>query len=122
MVASITVKPKKRGRPATGRDPLIAARLPPELTARIDARAKREQTSRSEAIRRLIEHALASTPTPVVKFRRAKRRSLRNVEQDLDDAIANTFPASDPVAAEEPAPLEKRRAVKRIRRNRSRQG
>ena len=98
-------------------------RMHPPLLTNIDdwASHQPDRPSRPEAIRRLIEQALASTPTPVVKFRRAKRRSLRNVEQDLDDAIANTFPASDPVAAEEPTPLEKRRAVKRIRHNRARQ-
>ncbi len=53
--------PKKRGRPATGRDPLTALRLPPAMRANIENWAKQQSDnpSRSEAIRRLIELALA---------------------------------------------------------------
>jgi len=61
MSASIVVKPKKRGRPSTGgRDPLVAARLPPTLTAAIDAWAAKagDGVTRSEAIRRLVELGL----------------------------------------------------------------
>ncbi|MBX9841082.1 MAG: ribbon-helix-helix domain-containing protein [Xanthobacteraceae bacterium] len=53
------VIPKKRGRPATGKDPLVALRLPPELIKAIDAwAAKFGKASRSEAIRTLIETSL----------------------------------------------------------------
>jgi hypothetical protein len=58
------VKPKqarKPGRPfAGGRDPLVAARLPTELTRRIDAWAKLHEVTRSEAMRQLLEQALSS--------------------------------------------------------------
>jgi Arc/MetJ-type ribon-helix-helix transcriptional regulator len=57
MKKSITVRPK-RGRPATGKDPLISARFPEELTAQIDNFAKIRELSRSEAIRRLVELGL----------------------------------------------------------------
>jgi len=57
MNKSIKVRPK-RGRPATGKDPLISARIPDELTAQIDAWAKENETSRSDAIRRLVELGL----------------------------------------------------------------
>jgi hypothetical protein len=60
MRKSIRVKPKKRGRPATGKDPLIGARLPPELISKLDAWASRASIGRSEAVRRLLERALAS--------------------------------------------------------------
>jgi len=55
------VIPKKRGRPATGRDPVLALRLPPTLRAEIErwAKQQKDKPSRSEAIRRLIEVALA---------------------------------------------------------------
>ena len=46
-------KPKKRGRPATGRDPMYGARLSNELVGQIDAWAKVEKLSLSEAMRRL---------------------------------------------------------------------
>jgi len=63
-MSSINAKQKKRGRPATGMDPMIGARFPSELTARIDAWASAHSTSRSEAIRRLVEQALAAPQSP----------------------------------------------------------
>jgi hypothetical protein len=62
MPKSITVKPKKRGRPATGRDPLVGVRIPTELIAEIDAWARRSKITRSEAIRQFIEAALPKAP------------------------------------------------------------
>jgi Ribbon-helix-helix protein, copG family len=57
---SISAKPKKRGRgrPATGRDPMIGLRLPKDEIARLDEWAKTNGCTRSEAIRVLIERAL----------------------------------------------------------------
>jgi hypothetical protein len=59
--SSKKVIPKKIGRPATGRDPVMAVRLPPSLTLHIESWAKQQhdKPTRSEAIRRLIEFALA---------------------------------------------------------------
>ncbi len=59
MTKSIKVSPKKRGRPATGKDPMIGARFDPEAVAAIEAWAKTADVSRSEAIRRLVELGLA---------------------------------------------------------------
>lgn len=59
MGTSIAVKPKKRGRPATGRDPLIGFRAPPEMSASLDkviadwADAD-TRPSRSELIRMIV--------------------------------------------------------------------
>jgi hypothetical protein len=52
---------KKRGRPATGRHPITALRLAPTLKTALEDWAERQlgKPSRSEAIRRLIELALA---------------------------------------------------------------
>jgi hypothetical protein len=60
MAKSIPVLQKKRGRPATGQDPLLNFRAPPALVERVDNWAAKQQDtpSRSEAIRRLIEKAL----------------------------------------------------------------
>ena len=58
MKKSIPVRLKKRGRPATGVDPLVAARFPQEAIDRIDAWAKSNGTNRSDAIRRLVELGL----------------------------------------------------------------
>lgn len=61
MAKSKQVVPKKRrGRPATGRDPVTAIRLSEELRANIDAWAavQEDELGRSEAIRRLVELGL----------------------------------------------------------------
>jgi hypothetical protein len=57
--SSKKVVPKKRGRPATGKEPMLAFRAPPEFTAEVEAWAKRQpdNPSRSEALRRLVEIA-----------------------------------------------------------------
>jgi hypothetical protein len=59
MAKSIRVIPKKRGRPATGKDPLVATRMPAELIKSIDNwGAEHADASRSAAIRRLVELGL----------------------------------------------------------------
>lgn len=58
MMKSIKVMPKKRGRPATGRDPQVIVRLPPSMIEAIDGRAAESSVTRSEAIRRLLERGL----------------------------------------------------------------
>jgi hypothetical protein len=55
---SIKVMPKKRGRPATGKDPQIVARMPAESIANVDAWAEANKTMRSAAFRRLVEIGL----------------------------------------------------------------
>lgn len=44
---------------------MVAARLPPELTERIEAWAAENVVSRSEAIRRLVERALSTVAVPI---------------------------------------------------------
>ena len=60
-LSSKKVIPKKRGRPRTGKDPMLAFRAPPAFTAEVEAWAKRQpdSPSRSEALRRLVELGLA---------------------------------------------------------------
>jgi hypothetical protein len=54
-----TVILKKKGRPATGQDPISSIRLPADLTQAIDKWAEGNRAgSRSEAMRRLIELGL----------------------------------------------------------------
>jgi hypothetical protein len=62
MPRSIPVLRKRRGRPPTGQDPVTAVRLPLALKSQIDDWAKRQpdNPSRSEAIRRLVQLALAA--------------------------------------------------------------
>jgi predicted DNA-binding protein len=54
------VIPKKRGRPATGNDPVRSFRMPDELMGRIDnwSAEQGDGPSRAEAIRRLVEIGL----------------------------------------------------------------
>jgi hypothetical protein len=60
----IPTEKKKRGRPATGRDPLIALRMPPEERQAVEAWAAEQpdKLSLSKAIRRLVSQALAAAP------------------------------------------------------------
>ncbi len=59
MKKSIKVMPKKRrGRPATGKDPQVVVRMPTSLIAVVDVWAMANDTSRSDAFRRLIELGL----------------------------------------------------------------
>lgn len=59
MSKSIKVTPKKRGRPATGKDPLVTFRLPPETIKAVEDWKKRTgAVSRSSAYRALIELGL----------------------------------------------------------------
>lgn len=57
MAKSISVK-RKVGRPATGVDRLVAARMPEDMIASIEAWAAKNRVDRSEAIRRLVELGL----------------------------------------------------------------
>jgi hypothetical protein len=75
MAKSILVIHKKRGRPATGHDPVIAIRLPRELTDRIDEWMKiSDAPSRSEAVRRLIEVGLGRPAVSTEKPKKPHRR------------------------------------------------
>jgi len=78
MAKSIKVNQKKRGRPATGRDPVSAVRLSPELTAAVDKWGEDHDATRSEAIRRLVEIGLAAKtkPTKAAPARAARAKEL----------------------------------------------
>ncbi len=58
MKKSITVGRKIRGRPATGTDPQYAVRLSQEFVEQIDRWAKANDTTRSGAMRMLMELGL----------------------------------------------------------------
>ena len=66
MSTSIKVKPKKRGRPATGKDPLIGFRAPPDVRGAIVKWAENQpdKPTLSEAIRRLVEIGLTMKSRP----------------------------------------------------------
>ena len=55
---SIKDKPKKRGRPATGKDPMVGFRSPKSLIDKIDDAIKRmpePRPKRAELIRRIVQ-------------------------------------------------------------------
>ena len=58
MKRSISVKQKKRGRPATGIRPIVGLRLVGGDIVRVDRWAAEHSVNRSEAIRLLIERGL----------------------------------------------------------------
>jgi hypothetical protein len=58
MAKSITVKRKKRGRPATGTEPLYGIRIADAMMKQIMDWAKTNGVTRSVAIRRLVELGL----------------------------------------------------------------
>jgi len=59
MKKSIKVQPKKRrGRPATGKDPLLTVRAPDAIIQAIEDWAAKNEITRSEAVRRLVELGL----------------------------------------------------------------
>jgi hypothetical protein len=58
MSKSKPVVQKKRGRPATGADPIVQIRMPAGLIEQVEAWARHQETSRSDAVRRLVEFGL----------------------------------------------------------------
>jgi Arc/MetJ-type ribon-helix-helix transcriptional regulator len=88
MAKSIKVNQKKRGRPATGRDPVSAVRLPAELTTAVDKWAEDHEANRSEAIRRLVELGLTVKTKPkkpaARRADRAKELATKAIEKIID--------------------------------------
>jgi hypothetical protein len=59
MKKSIKVMPKKRrGRPATGKDPQVVLRMPAKLIETVESIAASESVTKSEAIRQLLERGV----------------------------------------------------------------
>ena len=67
MAKAIAAVPKKRGRPATGRDPHITVRVPQEMINGLELWAGKNNVSRSEAVRDLIAEHLIRAPKPKSK-------------------------------------------------------
>lgn len=58
MKKAISVKQKKRGRPATGFDPMVGVRLNADLIERLDRWSEHHGMTRSEAIRLHVENGI----------------------------------------------------------------
>jgi hypothetical protein len=115
MKKAITVHQKRRGRPATGRDPAVTIRLPEAVLAKVEhwAMAQEDQPPRSRAISRLVElgltfktkaGSLRGKSLPVTK---ADRRS--RAQELAKDAIEKL---ADPAASPEERAQRRRRLTK----------
>jgi|SRR5580692_9313959 hypothetical protein len=90
-MASIPDNRKKRGRgrPATGIGKPVGLRLYPELEARLDAwiAKQKDPIGRPEAIRRLVEAALADTPAPSQRSKGSTRLAANLAAREIDPLI-----------------------------------
>jgi Arc/MetJ-type ribon-helix-helix transcriptional regulator len=92
-------EPKKagRGRPSTGKDPLVAVRLSTERIKQIDAWAKREgAASRSEAIRRLVDQSLvAATQQPRRGSHKGASKATELASEEIDRRVDHSLPGEE---------------------------
>jgi hypothetical protein len=107
MAKSIKVKPKKRGRPATGKDPLMGFRASPTMRASVVrwAESEPDNPSLSEAIRRLVELGLTVKTRPKQSTPERSERA-----NDLAAKVIDSF-STDAAGVEETA-SRKRRLLK----------
>jgi hypothetical protein len=107
MKRPIKVTPKKkRGRPATGRDPHVTSRMPQPLIDQVEAWAAANDTGRSEAIRRLVELGLkVQTPARSVSSPGRKLRAQELATKAIEKLI-------DPSAPPEEQAQRRRRLTK----------
>jgi len=107
MARSVKAKPKERRRPATDRQPFVGVRLPRSLISEIEkwAAAQGASISRSEAIRRLVELALAG-------LRPIPRRSAKAAAKASDLAAEQIDKLADASATSEERQQRKRSLLK----------
>ncbi len=85
MARSIRVKPKRRGRPATGKDPLYGVRISDALILAVDRWASENHSpSRSDAIRRLLELGLGGTATTHPRSKGSKHKAAETAAREID--------------------------------------
>ena len=97
MAKRVVTSKKRRGRPAARQAPVTALRLPGELRARVDAWAAQQQGApgRSEAIRRLVETALAAAG-PVKKLpKKIAAKARRLAGNTIDRLIDKSAPPAE---------------------------
>jgi len=107
MKRSIKVTPKKkRGRPATGRDPHVTSRMPQTLIDQVESWATANDTGRSEAIRHLVELGLkVMTPARPVSKPGRRLRAQELAAEAIEEII-------DPAAPPEEQAQRRRRLTK----------
>lgn len=80
-------KKRKPGPKPTGKTPVIALRLSPALTAKLDAWAARKGYSRSDAIRAMIENGLAHPPMEAGKPHKGAAKAKDMAKAVLNDRL-----------------------------------
>ena len=107
MRKSIKVGPKRRGRPATGRDPVMGLRMSPNLKGAIVKWAENQpdKPKLSEATRRLVEIGLAVKTRSVPSER--QRAAFADLASKAIDSLTAAIPDNDEKAS------RKRRLIKR---------
>jgi hypothetical protein len=107
MKKSIKVMPKKRrGRPATGKDPQVVFRMPATLISSVDKWAAERDISRSEAMRLLLEMALAGAKTRSPRYSEKTAAKARELAARAIDGLI------DPAAPAGEKAVRKRRLLK----------
>ena len=103
---SVTVRKKKRAAPPAGKGTLIGLRLEPATLARVDpwAASQQDDPSRAEAIRRLVELALAIGQRAGARTKTAAKAA-EMASEEIDRL-------GDPSASDEERQLRKRRLIK----------
>jgi predicted DNA-binding protein len=112
MTKSNKVHPKKRGRPATGKDPLVSARLPQAMVERLEGWAAHNGVTRSEAVRALVDLGLAAkgeAKPPSTAVRHARRGKADHASSMAGSAIDRL---SDQSATTQEQANRKRRLVR----------
>jgi|ERR1700722_1860175 metal-responsive CopG/Arc/MetJ family transcriptional regulator len=95
MAKSIKVHQKKRGRPATGRDPAITVRLPQTLMIKIEQWGAIRELTRSEAIRGILEQALAPPSQNKPAKKRKAQEALELAERTAERLVDKSMPSEE---------------------------
>jgi len=103
---SVTKRKKKRGAPPASEGTLIGLRLEPGALARVDrwAASQKDDPSRAEAVRRLVELGLA--------IAQRARMGTKKAAQAAEMASHEIDRLGDPLATDEERQLRKRRLIK----------
>ena len=126
MKKSIKVDQKsKRGRPATGRDPMVSSRIPVEIVAAVDQWAAKNETTRSDAIKRLVEIGLTvkakSRPKSEDRPRgEDQKRRAREMAGSAIDKMADASASPDDRASRKGRLIKGPEEFQKVRRDRNR--
>src|SRR4051794_29036496 len=96
MKKSIKVDQKKRGRPATGRGTMVSSRFPQPIVDAVDDWAGKNETTRSDAIRRLVELGLTAK-TKAKPTGRVSAALLADLAAEAIDSLGPQVKAPQPV-------------------------